>query len=96
MVPKSQEASNIRHGEQTRDASQQANITQQIAQHANENTQRTVRMSEADNPEYRYDAKEKGNGEYSSNGERKKKRENREEQQEGRTSVRPGGFDIRI
>ena len=98
MVPKSQEASNISHAQQARDASQQAGITQQINQQASENTQRTVRMSEADNPEYRYDAKERGNNEYSSDGERKKHDQKEEEQKTKpeNMSARPGGIDIRI
>lgn len=98
MVPKSQEASNIRHGEQARDASQHAQIVQNIAHEANENTQRTVRMSEAENPDYRYDAKEKGNNEYSPDGDRKKKKDEEEEQEKRPVnhSERPGGIDIRI
>lgn len=98
MVPKSQEASNIRHAEQAKDASQQAGITQQINKQAEDNTRRTVRMTETDNPEYRYDAKERGNNEYSSNGERKKKEKREEEQKQipENKSVRPGGIDIRI
>ena len=97
MAPKSQEASNIRHGEQVRDASQQAGIAQNISKQANDNTQRTVKMSETENPEYRYDAKERGNNEYSSDGQKKKKKE--EEEKDGglkNSSTRPGGFDIRI
>lgn len=98
MVPKSQEASNVRHGEMARDASQQAQVVQNINRQAEANTQRTVAMSEADNPDYRYDAKEKGNNEYSSDGDRKNKKENKDEQESKpvNNSARPGGIDIRI
>lgn len=97
MVPKSQEASNVRHGEQTRDAAQQAGIVQNIERQVQDDSQRTVRMTEAENGDYRYDAKEKGNNGYSSEEERKKKK--KEEQTEDvirNMSVRPGGIDIRI
>ncbi len=99
MVPKSQEASQVRHGEQVKDASRMAEITQHIEHQANENTQKTVRMSEATNPEYRYDAKEKGNGEYSSDGGRKRDEQKDEEKKDSKPhnmTDHPGGIDIRI
>ena len=100
MVPKSQEATQVRLGEQAKDMSRAAEITQHIEQNANADATRTVRMSEATNPEYRYDAKEKGNGEYSSGGGRGKG-EDREEEEDKEPKVRnmtdhPGGIDIRI
>ena len=100
MVPKSQEASQVRLGEQTKDMSRAAEITQHIEQNANDNANRTVRMSEATNPEYRYDAKEKGNNEYHSGGGRGRGEE-QEEEEEKEPKVRnmtdhPGGIDIRI
>ena len=100
MVPKSQEASNVRLGEQAKDMSRAAEITQHIEQNVNDNANRTVRMSEATNPEYRYDAKEKGNNEYHSGGGRGRGEE-QEEEEEKEPKVRnmtdhPGGIDIRI
>ena len=100
MVPKSQEASQVRLGEQTKDMSRAAEITQHIEQNANDNANRTVRMSEATNPEYRYDAKEKGNNEYHSGGGRGRGEE-QEEEEEKEPKVKnmtdhPGGIDIRI
>ncbi len=98
MVPKNQEATHIRAGEQARDMSQQAGTLQSIEQRAVENTQRTTKMSETENPDYRYDAKEKGNGEYSSDGERKKKEQEKRNHPSGPVNMsrHPGGIDIRI
>ncbi len=100
MVPKSQEASHVRTQEMAKDAAKMAEITQSIEHQANENTQRTVKMSEATNPEYRYDAKEKGNGEYSSDGGRKKGEGDHEDEEKHEKphnmTDHPGGIDIRI
>ena len=100
MVPKSQEASHVKLGEQTKDMSRATEITQHIEQNANADATRTVRMSEATNPEYRYDAKEKGNNEYHSGGGRGRGEE-QEEEEEKEPKVKnmtdhPGGIDIRI
>ena len=100
MVPKSQEASQVKLGEQAKDMSKMAEITQHIEQTANADATRTVRMSEATNPEYRYDAKEKGNNEYSG-GRGRGKGEDREEEEKKDPKVmnmtdHPGGIDIRI
>ena len=101
MVPKSHEASQIKHGEQVKDASRVAELTQNIEHQASENTQKTVRMSEATNPEYRYDAKEKGNNGYSSGGGRKKGEDDHEEDEKKDNRLHnmtdhTGGIDIRI
>ena len=99
MIPKSQEASHVKQGELAKDASRQAEAMQHIENQANDNTQRTVRMSETENPEYRYDAKEKGNNSYSGQ-EHKKGEEDREEEEKKKKGFNmtdhPGGIDIRI
>lgn len=93
MVPKSQEASHLRQGELSRMAGQQAETVQSFEKEIRQNSQQTVKMSESENPEYRYDAKEKGNGSYGNSGKGKKEKKKEEKSD---IPVRPGGFDIRI
>lgn len=96
MVPKSQEASNVRHGEQARFNSQQEGAVQAINQQAGENTQRAVGATKAEQGDYRYDAKEKGNNSYSGEQGNKKKKEEQENKGPANMSERIGGIDIRI
>ena len=97
MVPKSQEASMQHHAENTKQVNQQLNGMQQIENQARQNTQQTVRAANADNPEYRYDAKEHGNNEYYGGQREKKKKKDEEKKEEGTVKkTSPGRFDVRI
>ena len=93
MVPKSQEASMVHSAQNAKHVAQQQSGMQEIAREARQNTQQIVHTTSAENPDYRYDAKEQGNGSYSS-GE-KKKEDGSEQDRENQTENH-GGFDIRI
>ena len=76
---------------------QQQSGMQQIAHEARVHEQQVVQTTSTENPEYRYDAKEQGNGSYSSEEKKKKKKENESEHKEdGSEQGHTGGFDIRI
>ena len=99
MIPKSQEAANIRHGEQTRENAQHAGTLQQIDRKADADSQRTVAATHTENPDYRYDAKDGGNGQYSGEqGHKKEQEHHHDEEKKGiiNMSDRPGGIDFRI
>ena len=97
MVPKSQEASNVHSAANAKHVAQQQGGMQEIAQQTRHNSQQTVQATGAENPEYRYDAKEQGNGQYSSNNKKKKiKDDESEHNEDGSKDVNHGGFDIRI
>ena len=97
MVPKSQEASMIHSTANAKHVAQQQEGMQEIAHQARQNTQQTVQTSAAEYAEYRYDAKEQGNGTYSRDGKKKKKNEEESEQHEEKKGTEThGGFDIRI
>lgn len=99
MVPKSQEAVNVRHGEQVRENAQQAGAMQQHEQQTDADSMRTVAATETENPEYRYDAKDGGNGQYASghgNGHKEHKEHHEEEKKIKNMSDHPGGIDFRI
>ena len=83
MVPKSQEASIVRHNEQNQNQAAQANITSRIDSTIMQNSRQTVKTEESQKEDYRYDAKEKGNGTYEGNRERKKKDGKDEEKKDG-------------
>lgn len=95
MVPKSHEAATVRQGEVAKDNSQHINGMVQFGNDTVANSQKTLRMEQTDNPEYRYDGTG-GNGPgYSGNRKKKEKREEASQKDE-KGNVRPGGFDIRI
>ena len=97
MVPKSQEASMVHSAANAKQVAQQQSGMQEIAHEARVHEQQVVQTTAAENPEYRYDAKEKGNGSYSEKEKKKKKKENESEQNEnGADSSTHHGFDIRI
>ncbi|MBR4341123.1 MAG: hypothetical protein IKP88_00170 [Lachnospiraceae bacterium] len=96
MVPKSQEASNVHSAANAKNVAQQQGGMQEIAHQARHNTQQTVQVTSSENPEYRYDAKEQGNGNYSSNKKKKKKEDESEHKEDSSLNENHGGFDIRI
>lgn len=76
--PKTQEATHIKHAENQKHSNEQQLISNQFSQNVQHNNQKTVRMTKSENKEQRYDAKEKGNGEYSGNSNKKKKDQQKE------------------
>lgn len=97
MIPKSREAASLKSAEAAKLAGHESSIKERVDKKATENSRMTVKTSESDNPEFRYDAKEKGKGSYYS-GDEKKKENNREEKKDKKDTnpIRPGSFDIRI
>ena len=98
MVPKSQEVSMQHSAANAKNVSMQQEGMQELNHQAHQNTQTTVQATAAENPEYRYDAKEQGNGSYSSNNNKnkKKKDDGSEHHEDGLHNESHGGFDIRI
>lgn len=95
MAPKSQDASMVRHQQVQKPQNDQMHIQQQFNSEIKHNNQQTVKMQKSDNHEYRYDAKEKGNGSYS--GSMKKKGEkDKKENKKSKQSTWTGSIDIRI
>lgn len=75
---------------------QQVIQTQQVKQeHAL--THKVAKPEEKNNENYRYDAKEKGNGSYQGHGQKKKKEQN-ETNEHGKVILKgqPGRFDMKI
>lgn len=93
MIPKSQEASLLKHNEQMRGQNQQLDLSSKFNQNIKQNSMQTVKASESEYMEYRYDAKDKGNNKYEQD---KQKRKKKEEEKKQENTVRNGHFDIRI
>lgn len=96
MVPKSQEAGNVRHGEMAKDAGFQQGLVQHMEKAANENASKTVKLKETDDPEYRYDNKDGGNGKGYEPGKGGKRKEKPASKPAMQGYMGPGGIDIRI
>lgn len=96
MVPKSQEASNVKQATHSQEQAAQSNIVSHVQTVAKQNSVQTVKASESQKEEYRYDAKEKGNGSFSGNKGKKKEEEEKDSKAIKNTSPRKGGFDVRI
>lgn len=94
MPPKTQEASQLQHAHQQKQAHAQDQLGVQYQNMVQHNSQQTVKMTKSENNEYRYDAKEKGNGKFSGKKQGKKQKE-QEEAEKGKP-VPTRGFDIRI
>lgn len=94
LVPqKSQEASQLQYANQQKQAHAQDQTVVQYHNTLRQNTQQTVKMTKSENNEYRYDAKNKGNGSYSGKKQEGKKKQEEEKKEK---PVFTRGFDIRI
>lgn len=94
IAPRSQEASQQHMGDQNKLAHAQENAAQQFSKHVKQNAEVVVQASKGEEKEYRYDAKEKGNGQYRGSG-KKGKKQSKEEQKKSKSDKR-SSFDIRI
>ena len=77
MAPKSNEVTGYKVNQNQKPVHEQVMLNENQQKTIQHNHQQTVRKSETDNPEYRYDAKEKGNNQYQ--GKQKKNSKNKEE-----------------
>ena len=94
VPPKTQEASQIQHAHQQKQEHAQEQLGVQYQSNLQHNSQKTVKMVKSENNEYRYDAKEKGNGKF--NGQKRGKQKKEEEENKKKTAIPVSGFDIRI
>ena len=94
VVQRSQDISAIKQNEDAKPVVDQQNIQAQFAHKGEHKLKQVVHADDSDEPEYRYDAKEKGNSGYEQNQKKKKK----QQKPDGQVKVKgmSGGFDIRI
>lgn len=94
VAPRSQEASQQHVHEQHRASTAQSNVAQQFGKHVKEGSEVVIQTSKGEQTEYRYDAKEKGNGSYHG-GNHKRGQKNKKENQETE-EIKLSNFDIKI
>jgi hypothetical protein len=97
MAPKSQAVTQIKQPEIQKPIVEQMNLNQQFNKDIQHNSMQTVKTFKSENNEYRYDAKEKGNGTYS-NQNKKNGKGNTKDNNLGtkKSNSRPGSIDIKI
>ncbi|HWT76786.1 MAG TPA: hypothetical protein VN258_18965 [Mobilitalea sp.] len=95
-IMRSQEASQIKHMEIQRTQHLQEQASKSFQSMVENEHNKPKELTKSDNPEYRYDAKEKGNNQYTgSNNKRKEKKE--EEKKDNKDAKSPRkGFDMLI
>lgn len=94
IAPRSQEAANQHLNSQNKAEHAQSNMVQQFSKHVKENAEVVIQASKGEQKEYRYDAKEKGNGSYSGQNNKGKKKKNEGEKKP--KEIKQGNFDIKI
>lgn len=100
MAPKSQETSLMKNAEVQKPNIDNMNANLQMENKVLQNGTQTVKAKHNETPEFRYDAKNKGNGSYSPNHGKKedenKKKSNDEKIEDKKQNGFNGHFDIRI
>jgi len=94
MVTRSQDISLFKQNEDNKPMIDQSNILTNVQKKAQEQNQQVNHADNAEYHEYKYDAKEKGNGSYQDN--RKKEQKEKKKKDGVVVEKRPSGFDIRI
>lgn len=97
MPPKSQEVSQYKHQESQKFLNDQTQLSNQFSHHIEHNNSQIVKTLKGENPEYRYDAKEKGNNSYTGSQKNKKEKDkNSEKNKVIEDKFHSGSIDIKI
>lgn len=94
VIQRAQDVGIIKHQEQVKPNIDQQNIQSHLKQQVQVKLNQVNEANDADQPEFHYDAKEKGNNEYEGRQKKKKK----QDKQEGKVLLKQEGgrFDIKI
>ena len=95
MFTRTQDISPIKHHEDNKPMLDQNAFQQQLAKQVEEHSRKVIDPNKSSKDEYDYDAKKKGNSEYSGNPG-KKKQSGKEKKDEDSFEDNSHGFDIRI
>ena len=97
MIQRTNDVGVIKHQEDNKSVMEQQNIQTQQVKQEHALTHKVAHPEEKDNENYRYDAKEKGNGSYQGQ-EHKKKKGQQASEAEGKVILKgqSGRFDIKI
>lgn len=93
MAPKSQEASHYKQNEVQKSFAEQTQLAASYSKEVKHNSQQTIKATKSENNEYRYDAKEKGNGSFS---EKENKNKKKDQETGDEKEIKLSSFDIKI
>jgi hypothetical protein len=94
-IGRSQDFSIIKHNEDTKNMHEQANIQNQLNAKIEHHLNQVRDADNTESPEHKFDAKEKGDNEYTGDGGKQRKNDN--QKKDGKVIVKnKGGFDIMI
>ncbi len=94
MVQRSQDISALKQNEDNKAMLQQQNVQTQFAKDTVHHMKQVNHANDSDNPEKKFDAREKGSNEYE---DRRNKKKKAGEKNSGKVSVKTsGGFDMKI
>ena len=95
QVTRAQDFTTIKHNEDNKVVVNQADIQRQFDQNVDTRLRQVNQSEQAENQEKRFDAKEKGNGTYSGDGGKRRKKAEKEE--DGKVVLKGrSGFDMKI
>lgn len=94
-VMRTQEATQLKHIEAQRFQHAQEQISKNFQTMVEREQIKPKETTKSDNPEYRYDAKEKGKNQYNGSGSNKKGKKE-EEKKASKPASKSGGFDVLI
>lgn len=95
-VIRAQEATQIRHMDAQRAQHAQEMINKNFQTTVEHEHNKPVETTKSENKEYRYDAKEKGNNQYTGSDSKKKEKENKKDTKDPKGTPKSGGIDILI
>ncbi len=97
VVQRSQDVSALKQNEDNRPMLQQQNVQTQFAKETMRHMRQVNQANDSDNPEQKFDAREKGSNEYENLRDKKKKKKEKEDNsRKASTKTRPGGFDMKV
>lgn len=96
IAPRSQEASQQQLSDQNRLAHAHDNMAQQFGKQIKENSESVIQSSKGEKMEYRYDAKEKGNGNRGKAKSGNKRNKQKQDNEKKESQLEHCNFDIKI
>lgn len=96
IAPRSQEASQQHINEHQRTSAAQSSVAQQFGKHVKDSAEVVTQTLKGEQNEYRYDAKEKGNGSYHGGNRKGNKKKEEEKEKKKTEEIKLSNFDIKI
>ncbi|MCI9080716.1 MAG: hypothetical protein HFI70_00040 [Lachnospiraceae bacterium] len=95
IVQRSQDMSTLKQNEDNKPMLQQQNVQSQFAKETIQHMHQVNHANDSDNPEKKFDAREKGSNEYEDHRTKKKKKK---EENSGKVNVKASarGFDMKV